>query len=273
MEIAANTKISAILKANPEAIEAIANINRHFEKLRNPILRKLLASRVTIADAARIGGCTEDEFYRRLEPLGFIRAINTEITEKPVVAAVEKPTFLSQLLEESILVLDVCDDIDSGNDPFLKIMDVVEKLDGSNALLLINSFEPMPLLTILSKRGYASFTEEITPNLVHSYIWQQQANTGNGTAAKPEIKDFDVMVNDYEGRLRHLEVRHLEMPQPMITILGELEKLPAGEALYVTHRKVPQFLLPKLQERGYALAVKEVGPHEVHLLIFNDNQP
>ncbi|MDX5436888.1 MAG: DUF1858 domain-containing protein, partial [Pontibacter sp.] len=56
MEIAANTKISAILKANPDAIEAIAAINRHFEKLRNPLLRKILASRVTIADAARIGG-------------------------------------------------------------------------------------------------------------------------------------------------------------------------------------------------------------------------
>ncbi|WP_460879947.1 hypothetical protein [Pontibacter rugosus] len=36
MEIAANTKIAALIKENEKAIEAIASINKHFEKLRNP---------------------------------------------------------------------------------------------------------------------------------------------------------------------------------------------------------------------------------------------
>lgn len=270
MEIAANTKISAILKANPDAIEAIANINRHFEKLRNPILRKILASRVTIADAARIGGCTEEEFFRRLEPLGFTHNKSIPGTKKPDAVAAEKPVFLKQLQQASILTLDVCEDIASGNDPFLKIMDAVDKVNGSNALQLINSFEPTPLISILHNKGYTSFVEEVKPDLVHTYFWLEQKPVGTAAETSPETKDFDVMVNDYEGRLRYLDVRHLEMPQPMITILGELEKLPANEALYVTHRKVPQFLLPKLQERGCAIAIKEAGPHKVYLLIYKE---
>ena len=43
MIIDRNTKISQILKEKPEAIEAIAAINRHFKKLENPFLRKMLA--------------------------------------------------------------------------------------------------------------------------------------------------------------------------------------------------------------------------------------
>ena len=42
MQIAANTKISVLIKENPAAIDAIATINKHFEKLRNPVLRKIL---------------------------------------------------------------------------------------------------------------------------------------------------------------------------------------------------------------------------------------
>src|SRR5688572_33066781 len=72
MLISPQTKISVILQANPKAVDAIASINPHFEKLRNPILRKILASRVTIADGARIGGATVATFFEKLEALGFI---------------------------------------------------------------------------------------------------------------------------------------------------------------------------------------------------------
>ncbi|WP_237144174.1 DUF1858 domain-containing protein [Pontibacter pamirensis] len=118
MDIAANTKISALIKANPNAVEAIASINRHFEKLRNPLLQKLLASRVTIADAARIGGCTEENFYKRLAPLGFTHISSGHAYVSPAeAAAASKPAFLAQLSPANILTLDVRDDISSGHVP------------------------------------------------------------------------------------------------------------------------------------------------------------
>ncbi|WP_114782772.1 DUF2249 domain-containing protein [Botryobacter ruber] len=271
MNIAATTKISALIKANPDAIEAIASINRRFEKLRNPVLRKVLASRVTIADAARIGGCAVEDFYEKLAPLGFNSGNTTEPnTMQTTETKIALPAFLSQLDEAQVLTLDVCEDIATGNDPFLKIMAAVEQLDGSNALLIINTFEPTPLISILAKRGYNYYTVVKSEDLVHTYFWLQTAVGAAAVVTAAAELSFDEALQTYGQNIRKIDVRHLEMPQPMVTILNELEQLPPEEALYVTHRRVPQFLLPQLQERGFSIKAKEAGPAEVYLLIYKE---
>lgn len=273
MQIAASTKISALIKENPAAIEAIASINKHFEKLRNPLLRKVLASRVTIADAARIGGCEVERFYEKLAPLGFtVAAKSSESMEKPVyTSTAELPAFLTGLPAECLHRLDVCADIATGNDPFRKIMAAVDKLDEHSALLLINTFEPTPLMAILKKKGYSYFTEEKSPDLVHTYFWRNGAAEPLAKESiNPAENNFEDTLARFAGKVKRVDVRHLEMPQPMVTILGELETLPAGEALYVVHKRVPQFLLPQLDERGFNVAIHEAGPNEVYLLIYRE---
>ncbi|MGV3538922.1 MAG: DUF2249 domain-containing protein, partial [Rufibacter sp.] len=102
------------------------------------------------------------------------------------------------------------------------------------------------------------------------YFWQNRAETASSsTSANAELKEgFEQLLAQYAGNLKQVDVRQLEMPLPMVTILNELEWLPSGKALHVTHKRVPQFLLPKLQERGFQVAIKEVGPAEVYLLIY-----
>ena len=65
-------------------------------------------------------------------------------------------------------------------------------------------------------------------------------------------------------------MRDLEMPLPMMTILETLPKLQENEALFVHHRRVPQYLLPQLFERGFAWSVNEAAPNEVKLLIYKN---
>ncbi len=60
------------------------------------------------------------------------------------------------------------------------------------------------------------------------------------------------------------------MPQPMMTILEELEKLSANKALLVYHKRIPVFLLPELKEREFDYRIKEIAPDQVRLLIFKD---
>ncbi|MCJ8163303.1 DUF2249 domain-containing protein [Pontibacter sp. E15-1] len=268
MNIEANTKLSALIKVNPEAVEAIASINRNFEKLRNPLLRKILASRVTIADAARIGGCGVEDFFEKLAPLGFTTT-NKAPAVQPKETIAPKPAFLAQLPLASIISLDVCEDITKGNDPFLKIMSAVDALNRSNALLLINTFEPAPLIAILHKKGYACYTEPKGPDLVHTYFWLagdgSEAHKATETTAQEQT--FEEALTCFGDRVKNIDVRHLQMPQPMVTILSELEQLPAGWALHVNHRRVPQLLLPQLEERGFTVAILEAGPGEVYLLI------
>ena len=69
--INANTLIAEIIKGNPNALEAIVSISPKFTKLRNPILRKVIAGRTSIAMASKLGGCKIDDFFRILQPLGF----------------------------------------------------------------------------------------------------------------------------------------------------------------------------------------------------------
>ena len=63
MTINANTKIAALLKANPDALEAIISISPKFNKLKNPLLRKLMASRTSISMASKVAGCSVKHFF------------------------------------------------------------------------------------------------------------------------------------------------------------------------------------------------------------------
>jgi uncharacterized protein (DUF2249 family) len=271
MELSATTRISTILRENPAAIEAIVSINKHFEKLRNPVLRKVLASRVTIADAARIGKCRVEDFYEKLQPLGFSVASKPTYNKRAIpmeTDILERPAFMANLKATDTIVLDVRATIAKGDDPFLQIMEAVNKLSPEQVLCIVNTFEPIPLIAIVRPKGFEYYTETLGPNLVKTYFKRQSAGEKLDVSAATIDPNFNELLARYSGRLQHIDVRQLEMPQPMVAILGTLETLPEGEALYVQHRKVPQFLLPQLTERGFKVSIKEVGPNEVYLLIY-----
>ena len=92
--INANTKIAHLIKSHPDAMETIINIDKKFDKLRNPLLRKLLAGRTSIAMASKMAGCEVSDFFNALQPLGFEIDIQTEavIEEKK-----ELPGFITAL--------------------------------------------------------------------------------------------------------------------------------------------------------------------------------
>ena len=69
--INANTKIATILKQHPGALDAIVSISPKFEKLRNPVLQKLMAGRASVYMASKIAGCSVTQFFEKLAPLGF----------------------------------------------------------------------------------------------------------------------------------------------------------------------------------------------------------
>ena len=61
------TKIADLIKSHPDALEAIISLSPDFKKLRNPVLRKLMAGRTSISMASRIGGCKPDDFFEILK--------------------------------------------------------------------------------------------------------------------------------------------------------------------------------------------------------------
>lgn len=268
MIIDANTKISKILKQNPDALEAIISINPKFEKLRNPLLRKLMAARTSIGMASKIGGFSVNKFFEKLKPLGF--EPDTETVQESNIEKPKLPAFFNSIKPDQIIDFDVRSIIEEGKDPLTSIVSKVKSIPKGGVLKIINSFEPTPLITLLGKQGFESFVDRVEDQLVETYFYKK-----NDGALKIEEKDnssegWDQLLKHFEGKMETVDVRLLEMPQPMMTILESIEKLPEDYALFVYHKRIPVFLLPELKERKFDYRIKEEAPNEVRLLIFKD---
>jgi uncharacterized protein (DUF2249 family) len=266
MTINANTKIAAVLKQHPDALEAIISISPKFEKLRNPLLRKLMAGRASIAMASKIGGCSINDFFTKLKPLGF------EIDRATQPIKEEKknlPDFITSIKKDQIVDLDVRAVLASGRDPLNIILEKIKTIQPGQILKIINTFEPIPLIKMLEKKGFVTFTETLDANLVETYFYKQSETAPiEISPAADATKGWDEMLQRFKDKTQTIDVRSLEMPLPMITILDALDKLPPEAALYVHHKRIPVFLLPELAERKFDYRIKEISESEVNLLIF-----
>jgi uncharacterized protein (DUF2249 family) len=266
MTINANTKIAPILKQDPKALDAIVSISIKFEKLRNPILRKLMAGRTTLTAASKLGRCSVEDFFKKLEPLGFeidrnIKAV--EEAKKPV------PAFITSLKKEQLIELDVRPVIASGSDPLNIIMQKVKAVQPAQVLKIINTFEPTPLILMLEKKGFETYVDTINDNLIETYFHKTgRSNSEEIKTEQPTATDWDTVLQKFGEHIQKIDVRHLEMPQPMLTILDALDHLANDTALYVHHKRIPVFLLPELTQRGFEYRIKEIKDGEEHLLIF-----
>jgi len=272
MLINANTKIAAILKQDARTLDVLVCISPAFRKLRNPVLRKLMAGRTSITTAARLGGCTVEDFFKRLEPLGFKVDGQAQLEGAKQQAV---PAFVTTLTKEKLVEIDVRPVLEAGSDPLAMILGKLKTLQPGWVLKLTNSFEPTPLLSLLQKKGFRTYVNHVNENLVETYVCKLETS-GNVLAdvESPVVGDWENIQKAFDGKLEAIDVRHLEMPQPMLTILAALDQLRNGMALVVKHKRVPVFLLPELAQRGFAYRIKEVSPEEISLLIYkeqNDN--
>lgn len=275
MTINAQTKIATLLRQNAGALEAIVSLSPKFTKLRNPFLRKVIASRTSIATASKLGGCSIEDFFNKLQPLGFDIDRSPSITTEPE-AKKKKPEILENFPADKILELDVRGVIEAGEDPLDTILKKLKALQSGLVLKIVNSFEPTPLIELLKKRGYSSYTEDINDNLVFTWFYQeapgsQPIETMDAMLQSPEQSgSWPELMARYKDHLETIDVRSLPMPLPMHTILEALENLPIDEALHVYHKRIPVFLLPELHERKLSYCINEVSDAEVELLIYSD---
>jgi len=69
-----------------------------------------------------------------------------------------------------IVALDVRPILSSGTDPFAEIMKTLETLSSNQTLLIINTFEPIPLLNKLKNKGYSYLVERPNSEEVHTFV-------------------------------------------------------------------------------------------------------
>ncbi|MCK5776391.1 MAG: DUF2249 domain-containing protein, partial [Bacteroidales bacterium] len=147
------------------------------------------------------------------------------------------------------VILDVRPILEGGVDPFKEIMKTLGEMNDEQELLIINTFEPIPLLNILKDKGYNYETTRPEDGVVHTRLFKV---ANEGEAPKFEKTDkkewsFNEAEAYFKGHLVEVDVRDLEMPMPMVTILEEVENITESNALFVHHMKLPQYLIPELE--------------------------
>lgn len=269
--INSNTRISELIKANPLVIDTLVELNPNFSKLRNPILRNLLARRVSISDACSIAGCKVSDFLDKMVSLGFKTESQAEFSFSTNGGQNITANFTGGL---KVVELDVRPVLAAGDDPLKLILQTSKDLKVDECLRIINTFEPIPLINLLSKQGFSTWSERPEKGLVYTwFVFDKGFREKQGIPKEyPGIVntglEFDRMLESYAPeRIHTIDVRNLEMPQPMIRVLENLSKLKEDEALFVYHKKVPVYLLPELEERGFKYLIKNCPDGKINMLI------
>lgn len=262
--ITKDMKISKLLAEYPQTLEVLINFSPHFTKLNNKILRKTLASRVNVEQAAGIAGVNLVLLLNELNKsinADNAETINEENTEENMTQT-EKPELLKNIKADKIQKLDVRPTIDSGKDPFLEIMGKVKSLKDDEVFHLINSFEPLPLYSVMQSKGYEHWTEK-DGNVFNVFFFK---NDENRTDIKEETTANKVSPADYENVIE-LDVRELAPPEPMIKILENISKVDDKTVMLVHHHREPMMLYPELEKRGYTAITNQINENYYKVVI------
>jgi uncharacterized protein (DUF2249 family) len=263
--ITADVTIARLLESHPKLIDTLADYHPHFQRLRDPAIRRVFAPRVTVEQAARMAGIVPAVLLAELR-----RAVGdgarwgaTDGDAPPVDAApatTPRPDELSGLPASRVRMVDVREDVRRGEEPFATIMAAVRTLGPDQVLVVRAPFEPIPLYDVLARRGFAHWTESHAPDDWAAWFYRQ----ASGTAAQARPTASRKLGSDAP---QVIDVRGLEPPQPMVRVLEALDRLDPGARLEVLHDRRPVFLYPQLDDRGFAHETDEPEPGLVRIVI------
>jgi hypothetical protein len=182
--ITGGTTVGRLLDEHPELVDFLASYHPRFERLRFGLLRKVMAPRVTVEQAAQMAGIPAEELLGALrravgeaEPTGnhVVTPPGTDApSARPAVLAARRPVHV-----------DVRDDIRQGREPFARIMAAVKALRDEEALVLRTPFEPIPLYDVLGRRGLARWTERRASDDWSVWFYGEPRATAEAAIAGP----------------------------------------------------------------------------------------
>lgn len=173
MKITRDSKIKEVLAFDEEKmIRTLMWIAPEFKRLQYPKLRRAMAGRVSVSQAARIARVPLTEMLYALNLA--VGENETEISEelslftqkdlqyddanlptKPIEIATVKET------HENVVFVDLTRQADENRDPMPAIAKGLASLKQPGGILLLrHPFDPIPLRDMFARRGFASWAEE-----------------------------------------------------------------------------------------------------------------
>ncbi len=150
--ITPETKVGALLEAYPELERHLIELAPAFAKLKNPVLRRTVAKVTTLAQAARVAGLNPRELVVKLRDAAGQQGADVA----PGMADDASPATNPWL--ESLRVvarLDADRLIADGGHPLQAVNARLPSLGEDEAIALVTTFIPAPLIDAVTARGFA----------------------------------------------------------------------------------------------------------------------
>jgi len=243
-------RVRDVIARDLRLIDLFVSFSPHFERLRNPVMRRVVAGMVTVEQAATIGGVPTATVLDALNAaLGIAPAAATDTSD----ATPTPPSTMHRRPSDRIVVeVDVREDLRAGREPFLRIMSALRTV-GDDLLRIRATFEPVPLVSVLAQRGFECETEQHAADDWSLWAWRGAP----APIASAETAELAPPCDTEHPGEMWLDVRGLEPPEPMARTLVALETLPPGVTLVQVNVRIPQFLLPVLDERGFTYEIED----------------
>lgn len=186
MKVTENMKVREVLAISDHMLDAFVWLAPQFERLRYPRLRRAMAGRVTVAQAARVANVplTEALYLLNLTAKYDPAELERELREydRQAFECVEtnpprKPREVATLDDEDerVLYVDVREEAFEHRDPLPKITKGLVSLSADQDVLLVrHPFDPIPLRDLFARRGYSSWAEERRENDWFIYFFRPQ---------------------------------------------------------------------------------------------------
>lgn len=205
-----------------------------------------------------------------------LEKLKAAATRRSEFAPSDLPAEFAAVPAERITDLDVREDLRRGAEPFGRIMQAQGEVPAGGVLRVRAIFEPVPLYMVLGRQGFTHWTERLADD--DWRVWFMRTDPERGQAQPQLLAEREIGAGNEEAapagargaageEMVVLDVRGLEPPEPMVKTLEALEQLPAGKVLLQINARVPQLLLPILEERGFQYQLMSETPNEVRGLI------
>ncbi len=187
-----DTRLSQVLDAIPGALDYVVGLNPHdFARLRNPVLRRYMTSRISLRRVAAMAHVPPEELVDDLAALAAGNSLPTDRRRTPPEAspaspATERaPAWLRNVDLAAIPWVDVVPIDDVAGDPFPPISPAVKQLPPGGVLAIRHRGEPQPLYDVWSKMRLEWYVRQVGER--EWYVFVHRPATVPALPTKPLI--------------------------------------------------------------------------------------
>jgi hypothetical protein len=152
-------------------VDYIVALDPHdFERLRNPILRRYMGSRISLGRVAAIAGIPVADLLDGLTRVGDFTPVHSNAQVDLEQSPTTEPDWLRDIDPDQLQWVDILPIDEAHGDPFPPISLAVRQLEPGKVLAIRHRWEPQPLYDIWSKMGLEWFADRVADEEWHIFV-------------------------------------------------------------------------------------------------------